>query len=413
MAAFNYVGRNASGSQVKGLIEAANPAVVAEQLSRQGIIPIEINAAKAKSSGSTDLANIDIGELLGFSAISLDELIVFCRQMYALVRSGVPILRAINGMAESSTSLKLKNALTDIASQLEGGYTLSTALNKYPKIFPPLFISLIHVGENTGQLDGSFLKLANYFEREQDTRKRIKTALRYPSFVLGAIVIAMVILNIFVVPTFANMFAKLGADLPIATKILIASSNFFLTYWPHMLIGCVFGFFGLRHYLQTTRGMYLWDRLKVRLPIVGGIIERSILSRFSHTFSIVLKAGVPLTTGLTLVADAVDNTYMQKKILAMRGAIESGESLLRASNTSTLFTPLVLQMVAVGEETGRVDELLHEVGDYYEREVDYELSTLTARIEPIMIAIVAGMVLILALGIFTPMWDMMSAFKGK
>ena len=137
------------------------------------------------------------------------------------------------------------------------------------------------------------------------------------------------------------------------------------------------------------------------------------MSRFSHTFSIVLKAGVPLTTGLTLVADAVDNTYMQKKILAMRGAIESGESLLRASNTSTLFTPLVLQMVAVGEETGRVDELLHEVGDYYEREVDYELSTLTARIEPIMIAIVAGMVLILALGIFTPMWDMMSAFKGK
>jgi len=411
MAAFNYVGRNASGSQVKGLIEAANSAVVAEQLSRQGIIPIEINAVKA--SGSTDLANIDIGELLGFSVISLDELIVFCRQMYALVRSGVPILRAINGMAESSTSLKLKSALTDIASQLEGGYTLSTALNKYPKIFPPLFISLIHVGENTGQLDGSFLKLASYFEREQETRKRIKTALRYPSFVLGAIVIAMVILNIFVVPTFANMFSKLGADLPIATKMLIASSNFFLTYWPHMLIGCVFGFFGLRHYLQTTRGMYLWDRLKVRLPIVGGIIERSILSRFSHTFSIVLKAGVPLTTGLTLVADAVDNTYMQKKILAMRGAIESGESLLRASNTSTLFTPLVLQMVAVGEETGRVDELLQEVGDYYEREVDYELSTLTARIEPIMIAIVAGMVLILALGIFTPMWDMMSAFKGK
>ena len=413
MAAFNYVGRNASGAQVKGVMEATNSAAVSEQLSRQGIIPVAINAATAKASGSTDLANIDIGELLGFAVISLDELIVFCRQMYALARSGVPILRAINGMAESSTSVKLKNALTDIASQLEGGYTLSTALNKHPKIFPPLFISLIHVGENTGQLDGSFLKLASYFEREQDTRKRIKTALRYPSFVLGAIVIAMVILNIFVVPTFANMFSKLGADLPIATKMLIASSNFFLTYWPHMLIGCVFGFFGLRHYLQTTRGMYLWDRLKVRLPIVGGIIERSILSRFSHTFSIVLKAGVPLTTGLTLVADAVDNTYMQKKILAMRGAIESGESLLRASNTSTLFTPLVLQMVAVGEETGRVDELLQEVGDYYEREVDYELSTLTARIEPIMIAIVAGMVLILALGIFTPIWDMMSAFKGK
>jgi MSHA biogenesis protein MshG len=413
MAAFSYVGRSVSGSQVKGTIEAANANAVAEQLSRQGIIPVSISESKAKANGTTDLANIDIGELLGFSAITLDELIVFCRQMYALVRSGVPILRAINGMAESSTSPKLRSALTDIASQLEGGYALSTALNKHTKIFSPLFISLVHVGENTGQLDGSFIKLASYFERELDTRKRIKAALRYPSFVLGAIVIAMVILNIFVIPTFANMFAKLGADLPITTKMLIASSNFFLDYWPHMLVASVFVFFGLRHYLKTDRGLYLWDRLKTKLPIVGSIIERSILSRFSHSFSIVLKAGVPLTTGLTLVSDAVDNTYMRDKILAMRGGIESGDSLLRSANASTLFTPLVLQMVAVGEETGRVDELLEEVGDYYEREVDYELSTLTARIEPIMIAIVAGMVLILALGIFTPMWDMMSAFKGK
>ncbi|MFT7432023.1 MAG: MSHA biogenesis protein MshG [Colwellia sp.] len=374
------------------------------------MIPVAIN--KSKDSGSTDIANIDIGDLLGFSVISLDELIVFCRQMYALVRSGVPILRAINGMAESSTSDKLKVALTDIGSQLEGGYTLSTALSQFPKLFSPLFVSLVHVGENTGQLDGSFLKLANYLEREQDTRKRIKTALRYPSFVLGAIVIAMVILNIFVVPTFANMFAKLGADLPVTTKMLIASSNFFLNYWPHLLVGSVFGFFGLQHYLKTERGMYLWDRLKTKIPVVGGVIERSILSRFSHTFAIVLKAGVPLTTGLTLVADAVDNTYMRDKILAMRGGIESGDSLLRSASVSKLFTPLVLQMVAVGEETGRVDELLEEVGDYYEREVDYELSTLTARIEPIMIAIVAAMVLVLALGIFTPMWDMMSALKG-
>lgn len=413
MATFSYVGRSGSGSQVKGTIEAANANAVAEQLSRQGIIPVAINQSKSMAGGTTDLANIDIGELLGFSVISLDELIVFCRQMYALVRSGVPILRAINGMAESSTSPKLRIALTDIASQLEGGYALSSALNKHPKIFSPLFISLVHVGENTGQLDGSFIKLASYFEREQDTRKRIKTALRYPSFVLAAIAIAMVILNIFVIPTFANMFAKLGADLPIATKILISSSNFFLNYWPHMLVASIFAFFGIRHYLKTERGMYLWDRLKTKLPIVGSIIERSILSRFSHSFSIVLKAGVPLTSGLTLVSDAVDNTYMREKILAMRGGIESGDSLLRSANSSKLFTPLVLQMVAVGEETGRVDELLEEVGDYYEREVDYELSTLTARIEPIMIAIVAGMVLILALGIFTPMWDMMSAFKGK
>jgi len=412
MPAFNYIGRDASGSQVKGAIEAANSALVAEQLSRQRIIPISIESAKNNAVEKSP-QDIDIADLLGFNQVTLDDLIVFCRQMYALIKSGVPILRAINGMSESSTSVKLKSALVEIAAQLEGGFPLSTALHQHPKLFSPLFISLVHVGENTGNLDDAFLKLAGYFEREQETRKRIKTALRYPSFVMIAIVAAIVILNIFVIPTFANMFAKLGADLPWATKMLIASSNFFLDYWPHLLVATMVGIFSLRHYLRTPKGMYLWDKRKLKLPVVGGVIERSILSRFSHSFSIILRAGVPMTSGLTLVADAVDNTYMREKIIAMRSSIESGESLLRSAVTSTLFTPLVLQMIAVGEETGRVDELLEEVGDYYEREVDYELSTLTARIEPIMIAIVAAMVLVLALGIFTPMWDMMSAFKGN
>lgn len=413
MAAFVYVGRNAKGSQVKGTLDAASTTAAAEQLSRQQIIPISIEASKDKSGGKPSGGQLDINELFGFALVSLDDLIVFCRQMYALMRSGVPILRAINGMADSSTSIHLKNALIQVSTQLEGGYALSTALNQHPKIFPPLFVSLIHVGENTGKLDDAFMKLASYFDREQETRKRIKTALRYPSFVLGAIVIAMVILNIFVVPTFANMFTKLGADLPIATKVLIASSDFFLAYWPHMLIATIFVFFSIRKYVQTDKGEYWWDKRKIKLPIVGSIIERSILSRFAHSFAIVLKAGVPMTSGLNLVSDAVDNSYMRDKIITMRKSIESGESLLRSALASDLFTPLVLQMVAVGEETGRVDELLEEVGEYYEREVDYELGNLTAKIEPIMIAIVASMVLVLALGIFTPMWDMMSAFQGK
>lgn len=410
MAAFDYIGRNSKGTQVKGSLEAANAAAVAEQLNRQQIIPIAIEPSKQKSGDASD--SLDLAEIFGSSPVSLDDLIVFCRQMYALVRSGVPILRAINGMADSSTNKKLKKALGEISSQLEGGYALSSALNHHPQIFTPLFISLVHVGENTGQLEQAFAKLASYFEREQETRKRIKTALRYPSFVIIAIVIAIVILNIFVIPTFAEMFSKLGAELPWATKALINSSAFFLTYWPHMLIVCLLGFFGTRSYLKTVDGQYRWDRVKTRLPIVGSIIERSILARFSHSFAIVLKAGVPMTTGLSLVSEAVDNSYMGKKIVAMRTAIESGESLLRSAIASNLFTPLVLQMVAVGEETGRVDELLQEVAEYYEREVDYELSTLTAKIEPILIAVVAAMVLILALGIFTPMWDMMSAFKG-
>jgi len=410
MASFKYTGRNASGSKVKGSIEAGNTSAVAEQLLRKSITPISITETTKKSES---LAGQDVSEIFGFSRVSLDELIIFSRQMYALMRSGVPILRAINGMEEASNSATLKKALHDIASQLQGGYTLSSALNQHPEIFGSLFVSLIHVGENTGQLEESFLQLTSYLEREQATKKRIKTAMRYPSMVIIALGGALVILNIFVIPTFANMFAKLGADLPLATKFLINSSNLFLNYWPYMLVACIASYFALRKSLKTEKGRYQWDKRKIKLPIIGSIIERSILARFSHSFGIILKSGIPMTTGLTLVADAVDNSFMQEKIIAMRQAIENGESLLRAAIASTLFTPLVLQMVAVGEETGRVDELLKEVGDYYEREVDYDLSTLTARIEPILLVGVAAMVLVLALGIFTPMWDMASAMQGK
>lgn len=411
MAVFTYKGRNNKGEQVTGSLEAASAELVAEQLSRQQIIPVAIEESKKGAKKSA--ANIDIGELLGFNQVSLDDLIVLCRQMHALMRSGVPILRAINGLAESTSSQKLQDVLAEVGSHLEGGYALSSALNQHPKVFSSLFVSIVHVGENTGQLDGAFAKLASYFEREQETRKRIKSALRYPSFVITAILVAIVILNIFVIPTFANMFSKLGADLPLATRVLIASSEFFMNYWPHMLVSIIGIILGIRYYVKTPAGRYFWDKRKLKLPVVGSIIERSILSRFTHSFTIVLKAGVPMTSGLSLVADAVDNDYMREKIVGMRQGIESGESLLRTAISSELFTPLVLQMVAVGEETGRVDELLEEVGDYYEREVDYDLSTLTARIEPILLVVVAAMVLVLALGIFTPMWDMASAFQGK
>lgn len=411
MASFNYIGRNQSGNQVKGVIEANNPSAVAEQLMRKNITPISITGTSKNKSES--YAGKNVSEIFGFDKVSLDELIIFSRQMYALMRSGVPILRAIHGMADASTSKALKKALTEISGQLEGGYTLSSALNQYPDIFGSLFVSLVHVGENTGQLEESFLKLTSYLEREQATRKRIKTALRYPSMVLIALAAALVILNIFVIPTFANMFSKLGAELPLATRFLITSSNLFLNYWPYMLIACIAAYLALKKSLKTKKGRYQWDKRKTKIPVIGSIIERSILARFAHSFGIILKSGIPMTTGLTLVADAVDNKFMQEKIVAMRLAIESGESLLRSAIASTLFTPLVLQMIAVGEETGRVDELLKEVGDYYEREVDYDLSTLTARIEPLLLVVVAVMVLVLALGIFTPMWDMASAMQGK
>ncbi|HDT5893116.1 MSHA biogenesis protein MshG [Aeromonas hydrophila] len=406
MSSFAYKGRDSQGNAVSGVVEAANEMAAAEQLMRRGVMPTELKPGKAKA------AVLDWSLLLE-RGVRLDELVVFSRQMYALTRAGIPILRAIAGLEESAHSKPLKRALHALGEDLGNGRPLSSSMQAHPRVFSSLFVAIIHVGENTGQLEEAFLQLANYFELELETRKRIKTAMRYPSFVLIAIGIAMVILNIMVIPVFAGMFAKFGVELPLATRILLATSHFFVHYWWVMLGVLLAMVFGWRRWVSTVKGKLTWHRWQLKLPIVGTIIERSLLARFARSFSMMLKAGVPLNTALSLVADAVDNAWMAGRIRDMRAGIERGESLLRTAGSSGLFTPLVMQMIAVGEETGQVDDLLHEAAEYYEREVDYDLKSLTARIEPILIGIVAVMVLILALGIFTPMWDMMRAVRGK
>ncbi len=410
MPQFKYAGKSTQGGPQKGVIEAASSQAAAQALLSQNIVPLTIVESK-KRSAENEGDGFDITRLFQ-QKVGLDEMIIFSRQMYSLLKAGIPIIRAIKGLSENASHKRFQEILKDIADQLEQGRSLSSSMAKYEKVFTRLTISVVVVGENTGKLDDVFLQLALYFEREQETRKRIKSALRYPTFVLIALAIAMFILNLFVVPVFTQMFERFDTELPIMTRVLIGTSNFFVSYWWLLIIVIVGGIFAVKQYVNSTNGRLKWDKFKLKLPVVGSIIERSLLSRYSRSFSMILRAGVPLTAGLSLTADAVDNAHMQKRIKEMRQGIEKGESLLRVSKNSELFSTLVLQMIAVGEETGRLEPLLEESADYYEREVDFDLKSLTAKIEPILIGFVAVMVLILALGIFTPMWNMMSAVKG-
>lgn len=405
MPFFLYQARDLKGKLVKGQVEAANESAAADLLMARQEIPLKITL--------TDEAESDIGFLEGvLNRIKTQHLVVFSRQMYSLTKAGIPMIRAIVGLSDSSTNPVLKKTLKDIAGQLERGRSLSAAFSSHHKVFPRLAVSIVHVGENTGRLEEAFLQLAEYFERDEETRKRIKSAMNYPTTVLIVIIIAMFILNMLVIPQFTEMFLKLGSDLPFTTKMLMASSNFFVNYWQLIFLAAFTAIFAFKGYKNTPHGRLKWDRIKLKIPFVGTIIERSLLGRYARSFSMILNSGVPMTTGLTLVAEAVDNKFMESRIIEMRKNIERGDSLLRSSVASELFSPLVLQMVAVGEETGRVDELLKEAADYYEREVDFDLKSLTAKIEPVLISFVALMVGVLALGIFTPMWDMMGAFKG-
>ncbi|MBU2114321.1 MAG: type II secretion system F family protein [Gammaproteobacteria bacterium] len=406
MAQFQYTARDQQGKPISGQLDAGDESAAADMLRRRSVIPLTI--VRQQEAAATAQPGIGWWQ----PKVSLTDLIMLSRQMYSLMRAGIPIIRAMEGLAQSTSSIRLQRVLTELVQQLGNGRTLSQAMAAHPGVFSRLMVSIVNVGENTGRLDEAFLQLTYYFEQEQETRKQIKQATRYPIFVLVALVVAMFILNLLVIPQFANMFARFNAELPWSTKLLLASSSFFTRFWPLIVVLMLGAVFALRSYIKTDAGRVLWGRWKIKFPIIGSVIYRATLGRFARSFGMMLKAGVPMTSALTLVADAVDNEYLGEKIRDMRRNIERGESLLRVSQQSQMFTPLVLQMLAVGEETGAMDDMLSEVAGFYEREVAFDLKSLTAKIEPILISIVAVMVLILALGIFTPMWDMLNAYKG-
>jgi MSHA biogenesis protein MshG len=296
--------------------------------------------------------------------------------------------------------------IKDLRESLDSGRELSAAMKRHPECFSPFYLSMVRVGEMTGRLEEVFLRLFDHMEFDRDMRERVRTALRYPSFVVIAMVLAMVVVNIFVIPQFQNVFAKFHATLPLMTRILIASSQFSVNYWPHLLVGVIGAIVGMRTWLGTQAGRLEWDRRKLKLPIAGKIIHKATMARFARSFALSMRSGVPIVHGLSVVSQTADNAWLTARIEQMRDGVERGESILRTATGAGVFTPVVLQMIAVGEESGSLDDLMDEIAQMYEREVDYELKTLSSQIEPILITFLGVMVLVLALGIFLPIWDL-------
>lgn len=412
MAAFRFTGRDAQGQKVSGVRQAASAEALAGELLAERITPLTIEAQTEAGAGDAADALRQLKRLLGRERVSLEELIIFCRQMHSLSKAGVPILRAMGGLADSTRNAYFAEVLRAVRADLEAGNGLGVALSGHPKVFSPLFISMVSVGENTGQLDLAFKQLAGYLDMERETRKRIQQATRYPLFVLLAMGVALVVINLLVIPAFSKVFAQFKSELPLPTRILIGFSEFTQQWWWLIALVLAGGLVLLLRWLQTEPGARLWDRYKLRLPIVGGIFERIALARFTRTFAMMYRAGLPLLQALAINSNTVGNRHIGQAILAMRDGVERGESLTRGAVASGLFTPLVLQMLAVGEETGALDDLFIEVADFYEQEVDYDLKRLADSIEPILIVAMGGMVLVLALGVFLPMWELSAATKG-
>lgn len=403
MPTFKYKARSGRGELIVGTVEAGSADAVASQLSTSGVTPIDI----VQSTRGADPWH----QLRAGNKPKLVDLMMFSRQMYTLMKAGVPITRGMTGLIESTRNARLVEALKDVRVNVESGRDVASSLARHPRIFTPLFVSMVRVGETTGQLDDAFLRISQYLESEKDTRERIKTAVRYPVIVLVAIGVAIGIMNVLVIPQFAKLFEKSNLDLPWQTQVIVAVSDFSVAWWPVIVVGIVAFITAVRLYVNTEVGRYKWDKLKLVLPVVGDIIHRAVMARFARAFSIALRAGVPLIQGLTVVAEGVDNVYVGDHILNMRNGIERGDNLTRVAITTGLFTPVVIQMLAVGEETGVVDELLSEVADFYEREVDHDLKYLADAIQPILLCVIAAFILILMMGIVLPVWDLAAGIR--
>ncbi len=404
MPFYDYRARDKDGALHTGTMEASRKENVADQLSGQGFIPVSIEEQE-----QSQRSDFNLGAL--FSKVTSQDLIIFSRQLSTLMSAGIPFIRSLDTLEKQSENPRLKAAISRIRLDVEGGSTFSDALAKHPKIFNRLYVSMVRAGETAGILDDLLNRLALLAEKEAETRERVKTAVRYPLIVVVTISAAFAFLVTFVIPKFAAIFSRFKSELPLPTRVLIGINYVVQNYWYLVVLGIVLFAWGVIWYLGTPGGRWQWDRLKLKLPVFGSLFQKVAVSRFARTFGAMQKSGISMMLTLETAGETVGNVVIARAVDTMRDSLRDGKGLTAPMEATGLFPPLVIQMMSVGEETGQLDAMLNKVADYYDMDVEYTLRRLSTLIEPILLLFVGGMVLFLALGIFLPMWNLMSLFK--
>ena len=407
MELYQYKGRNKRGDIMQGTVEAANPEGVVNWMMASGISPINVRLKEDPLQNQPQW----VRAIQGHRKLNKTDLLMLTRQLGTLLKAGIPILQAINGLKNGSGQPEMTKLLSSLHSALDKGTDLSAGMAKHPAFFDDYYINMVRVGESTGKLDEVFSRLYTQLDFDRRMRQKIKGVLRYPMFVLSAIVIATMIVMVYVIPAFSGIYANMHTELPLATQILMATSGFMKDNWTAILLAMALAGLGTRYYISTSEGRYKWDRLKLQLPIVGRIMAKGTTARFCRSFGMAMNSGVPIVTALALVSRVVDNTFYQERIMTMRDAVSQGDSLLRAFLASGIFSPVELQMIAVGEETGDIETMVQQLATLYQDEVEYEASQLSETLEPILLVFMAALVLLLLLGIFLPMWNMTQMAK--
>ena len=407
MELYQYKGRNKRGDVMQGTVEAANTEGVVNWMLASGISPISVHL---KTDPLKDQPNW-VRAIQGHRKLNKTDLLMLTRQFGTLLKAGIPILQAVTGLKNGSHQPEMTKLLSSLHASLDKGAELSAAMAKHPQFFDDYYVNMIRVGESAGKLDEVFARLYIQLDFDRRMRQKVKAVLRYPSFVFTAIVAATMIVMVYVIPAFSGVYGAMHTDLPLATKILMGVSGAMSRNWTAILAVMALAAIGVRYYISTPEGEYRWDRAKLRLPIVGRILAKATIARFCRSFGMAMNSGVPIVTALALVSRVVDNAFYHERIMAMRDAVSHGDSLLRAFLASGIFSPIELQMISVGEETGDIETMVQQLATLYQEEVEYEASQLSETLEPVLLVFMAALVLVLLLGIFLPMWNMTQMVK--
>ncbi|NQU16855.1 MAG: type II secretion system F family protein [Candidatus Saganbacteria bacterium] len=406
MAFFTYKAKDKRGVTVGGTMDANDSSAVASRLVQLGFVPISI----AEKGGGSSL-NLD-QYLIHFQKVKTEELLVFVRQLSSILEAGVPLLASLEALYDQVTTPKLKGIIADLKKDIESGSSFSDALNKFPQVFSLPFVAMIRVGEKAGILGEVLERLANLLEKDYENVQKIKSATRYPTLVFVVLMAAFFFVIAFVVPKFSSVFASANAQLPMPTRFLIGT-NYIIRNYFYIVIPALVGFIYLfRMLIKTPKGKLWWDGFKLKIPVFGTLNRKLTLARFTRMLSSMLKAGVPILDALLIIKDTIDNLVVSNMIGYIRDQVEMGKSVAEPMREHVkIIPPLASQMVAIGEKSGNLEGMLSKVADYFDRDADYMIKNLTPLIEPLMIAVLAVFVTVLALGIFLPMWDLIKVYQ--
>ncbi len=403
---YAYKVRDRQGKVISGKLEAENEASVSQRLREMGYFVIGVEEEKV-SLGKKELHIFK-------PKVKSKDVTVFTRQFATMINAGLPLVKCLNILSEQTESPVLTEVILDVQHEVEMGRSLSEALSKHPDVFKELYSSMVKAGEIGGVLDDVLLRVATTLESEDEIKRKIKSAMTYPAAMFAISMLLLVIMLIFVVPTFENMFSELGASMPLLTRVIMSISRF-LTSWKGalLIILIIVGVVFLRRWTKTPAGKKKLDSLKLRLPVFGVLFHKMALSRFSRTLGTLVASGVPILQALEITSNAVGNALMAEAVENVRAGVKEGDSIARPLGQSPLFPPMVTQMLAIGEETGALDTMLNKVSDFYDSEVSATVESLTSLLEPILIVFLGAVVGIIVVALYMPIFSLISTFSQE